>query len=133
MYSFWWKYHRDQVPYIEYRTDLNAGATQSRQLAAAEFTDYENYIDNGVEVVRARDLYQQVQFAFQEWWLVAFYVIAMGSLSFHLIHGFRSAFQTLGWDHKKYVPLIRFIGIWGFGVLIPIGFAAMPLYFFFCK
>ncbi|SEN63281.1 succinate dehydrogenase / fumarate reductase cytochrome b subunit [bacterium A37T11] len=133
MYSFWWKYHRDQVPYIEYRSDLNSGSTQTRELAAAEFNDYQNFTDNGVEVVRARDLYRQVEFAFQEWWLVAFYVIAMVALSFHLIHGFRSAFQTLGWNHKKYVPLIRFIGIWGFGVLIPIGFAAMPLYFFFCK
>lgn len=133
MYSFWWKYHNDQVPYIEYRSDLNTGYTEARELSKGEFRDFQQYVDNGIEIVRARDLYRQVQFAFQEWWIVAFYVLSMGALSFHLIHGFKSAFQTLGFNHRKYMPLVRAIGIWGFGVLIPLGFAAMPVYFFFCK
>jgi succinate dehydrogenase / fumarate reductase cytochrome b subunit len=57
----------------------------------------------------------------------------MAALAFHLIHGFRSAFQTIGWDNKKYIPVIRFLGIWIFGVLIPVLFAAMPVYFYFFK
>src|SRR5690606_12412868 len=101
------------------------------ELIGEEYTDYVKYVDNDIEVLKAKDLYKQVQFAFSNWILVAFYVIAMVALSFHLIHGFKSAFQTLGWDHKKYAPLVRFIGLWLFGVAIPIGFAAMPLYFFF--
>jgi succinate dehydrogenase / fumarate reductase cytochrome b subunit len=60
-------------------------------------------------------------------------VLAMGALSFHLVHGFQSAFQTMGWNHHKYRPAIKFIGLWFFSILIPIGFAAMPLYFFFLK
>ena len=88
MYSFWWKYHNDQVPYIEYKSDLNTGYTEARELSKGEFRDFQQYVDNGTEVVRARDLYRQVQFAFQEWWIVAFYVLSMGALSFHLIHGF---------------------------------------------
>ncbi len=133
MYNFWWRYHNDQVPYIEYKSDLNTGYTEARELTESEFNEFQQYVDNGVEVVRAKDLYRQVQFAFQEWWVVAFYVLSMAALSFHLIHGFNSAFQTLGFNHRKYMPLVRAIGIWGFGVLIPIGFAAMPIYFFFCK
>lgn len=133
MQNFWWKYHNDQVPYIEYRTDLNTGVTTSTELVAGEFTDYVKYIDNGVEITKARDLYKQVAFAFQNWFLVALYVVAMGALSFHLIHGFNSAFQTMGFDHNKYVSVVRFIGIWVFGVAIPIGFAAMPLFFYFSK
>jgi len=133
MSNFWWKYHNDDVPYVEYRTDLTTQETTVTELIAGEFTEYVKYVDNDIEVLKAKDLYKQVQFAFKNWILVAFYVIAMGALSFHLIHGFKSAFQTLGWDHKKYAPLIRFIGIWLFGVAIPIGFAAMPLYFLFAN
>lgn len=133
MNNFWWKYHNDGVPYIEYRTNLKTNETTATELIAGEFTEYVNYIDNDIEIIKAKDLYKQVQFTFSEWYLVAFYVIAMAALSFHLIHGFKSAFQSLGIDHKKYAPLIRFLGIWFFGVAIPIGFASMPLYFYFFK
>jgi succinate dehydrogenase / fumarate reductase cytochrome b subunit len=133
MSNFWWKYHNDQVPYIEYRTDLSTQVTTQRVLSSQEFSDYTSYVEQGVEIIKAKDLYKQVDFAFQEWWIVALYVIAMIALGFHLIHGFKSAFQTLGFDHKKYAPIIRFLGVWVFGVLIPAGFAAMPLYFYFIK
>ena len=131
MSNFWWKYHNDGVPYIEYRTDLKTNQTTATELVAGEFNEYVNYVDNDVEVIKAKDLYKQVQFAFSEWYLVAFYVLAMAAMSFHLIHGFKSAFQTLGFNHKKYAPIIHFLGIWVFGVAIPVGFAAMPLYFYF--
>src|SRR5690606_25000204 len=133
MSNFWWKFHNDQVPYIEYRTDLNTGETTSVELVAGEFNGFVSYIDNGVEVIRAKDLYKQVGFAFKNLPLVLLYLVGMAALSFHLIHGFRSAFQTLGFDHKRYVGAIRGIGIWFFGVIVPIGFAAMPLYFYFFK
>jgi len=133
MQNFWWKYHNDQVPYIEYQTDLATGNTTSRVLEASEFNDYQVTVENNVETVKARDLYKQVDFAFENPLVVGFYVLAMAALAFHLIHGFKSAFQTIGVSHKKYVPIIEFIGVWGFGVIIPIGFALMPLYFYFVK
>lgn len=133
MSNFWWKYHNDQVPYIEYRTDLNTGTTTSTDMVAGEFNGFVKYVENGVEVVRAKDLYKQVGFAFQNLPLVLLYLVGMAALSFHLIHGFRSAFQTLGFDHKRYIPIVRALGIWIFGVLVPIGFASMPLYFYFFK
>jgi len=129
--NFWWKYHNDGVPYVEYRTDLRTNETTVTELVGDEFSEYVKYVDDEVEVLKAKDLYRQVQFAFQNWFLVLFYVVAMAALSFHLIHGFRSAFQTLGWDNRKYTPLIRFLGIWVFGVAIPVAFAAMPIYFYF--
>ncbi|MGK9117178.1 MULTISPECIES: succinate dehydrogenase cytochrome b subunit [Sphingobacteriaceae] len=133
MANFWWKFHNDEVPYIEYRTNLSTLETQVTELNASDFTDYQKFTENGEEVTKARDLYKQVEYAFQNPVLVAFYVLAMAALSFHLIHGFNSAFQSLGFDHKKYVPIVRFLAVWLFGVIIPIAFAAMPLYFFFCK
>jgi succinate dehydrogenase / fumarate reductase cytochrome b subunit len=101
----------------------------SRTLSESEFTGYVNYVDNGVEITKTEDLYLEVSTAFKQWWLVLFYVIAMGALSFHLIHGFQSAFQTLGWNHSRYKPLINFVGIWIFSVAIPLGFVSMPLFF----
>ncbi len=57
-----------------------------------------------------------------------FYLIAMFLLGFHLRHGFQSAFQTFGIRGKKFEPLIELVGAI-FWLLIPLGFASMPLYF----
>ncbi|MDA9554674.1 succinate dehydrogenase cytochrome b subunit [Pelobium sp.] len=131
MANFWYEYHWGETPYVEYRTNLATGVTEAKQITAADYTEYVSYVDNGVEIIKSKDLYKEVSFAFKQWWIVALYVLAMGALSFHLIHGFQSAFQTLGWNHSKYKPLINFLGVWVFSVIIPIGFAAMPLYFLF--
>lgn len=134
MQNFWWKYHNDQVPYIEYKSDLKTGQLiESRELSADEFKVYSVQEENGIETVQARDLYKQVDFAFENIGLVALYVIAMVALAFHLIHGFQSAFQTVGFDHRKYIPIVRFLGVWIFGVIIPLLFALLPLYFYFVK
>ena len=61
-----------------------------------------------------------------------FYLTAFFLLGMHLKHGFRSAFQTLGLRNKKYTPIIdaaAFI-VW---FLIPIGYASIPVYFYFTQ
>lgn len=131
MQNFWWKYHNDQVPYVEYTKNLATGEISSKELSANEFTIFSVEQEGTTEVVQARDLYKQVAFAFENVGLVLLYVVAMGALSFHLIHGFQSAFQTLGFNHRRYIGLIRSLGVWLFGVIIPIAYAAMPLYFYF--
>lgn len=67
---------------------------------------------------------------FQMWWYVGIYIIAVILLGFHLNHGFQSAFQTFGWNHKKYFPMIKKIGT-AYAILMAVGFASMPIYFFF--
>jgi succinate dehydrogenase / fumarate reductase cytochrome b subunit len=67
---------------------------------------------------------------FQIWWYVALYIIAVILLGFHLNHGFQSAFQTFGWNHKKYFPLVKRIGSI-YAIVMAFGFASMPIYFFF--
>lgn len=131
MSNFWYTYHWGEIPVVEYTTNIQNGETASREIPAAEFNEYVNYIENGNEILVAKDLYRQVNFAFQSWYLVAFYVLAMVALGFHLAHGFKSAFHTLGFDHNRYTLLIKAIGFWVFGILIPLAFAAMPLYSFF--
>jgi succinate dehydrogenase / fumarate reductase, cytochrome b subunit len=83
-----------------------------------------------VENVEYDNLYIKVVQSFQVWWYVLIYVISMIALAYHLIHGFQSAFQTLGLDHKKYTPFIQKFG-YAFSIIVCLGFAAIPLYFFF--
>jgi len=73
-------------------------------------------------------MHQLVEEAFQNPWYVAFYVVAIIFLGSHLKHGFQSAFQTFGLRTSKYERWIDLVGII-FWLIIPIGFAAMPLYF----
>lgn len=67
---------------------------------------------------------------FSYWWYALFYVIAMGLLGFHLNHGFQSAFQTFGWNNKKFFPIVEKIGT-AYAIIMAAGFASMPIYFFF--
>lgn len=83
-----------------------------------------------IEGMEYDNLYVKVIEAFQNPLYVALYVISMIALAFHLIHGFQSAFQSLGLTHKKYTPFIQKFGV-AFSVLVCLGFAIMPLYFFF--
>ncbi len=82
---------------------------------------------DGVEMI---DAYTSVSTVLsQPIWLVA-YLLGLFVLSFHLWHGFASAFQTLGLRHKKYTPLISGLGK-AYAILVPLGFAIIPLYIFF--
>ncbi len=73
--------------------------------------------------------YDAVAEIFQSLPTTIFYVIVMIVLGFHINHGFQSAFQTFGWHHKKYTPLVEFIGT-VYAVVFAVGFAAIPIYFF---
>ncbi|MNU81637.1 hypothetical protein D3C71_713040 [compost metagenome] len=59
-------------------------------------------------------------------WAVILYVISMFVLMFHLWHGFASAFQSLGLNHKKYNGLISFVGK-AFAIVVPLAFAIIPV------
>jgi succinate dehydrogenase / fumarate reductase cytochrome b subunit len=98
--SFWAQMHWGEVPMVTY-----------------EGEEYKN-------------LYLIVNEAFKQVWMVALYVISMVFLGFHLSHGFASAFQTLGLNHKKYSPAIKMVSTL-YCILVPSLFAAMPLYIHF--
>lgn len=75
-----------------------------------------------------KDLYALMEQTFQQWWVVVVYILGCFSLSWHLMHGFWSAFQTLGLSTIKYKPIINGIGI-AFAIVVPALFALMPLAF----
>ncbi|TXK44480.1 succinate dehydrogenase cytochrome b subunit [Pontibacter qinzhouensis] len=85
-----------------------------------------------IEDVEYENLYVRVVQSFQVWWYVLIYVLGMIALAYHLIHGFQSAFQSLGLTHKKYTPFIQIFGF-AFSVLVCLGFAIIPIYFFFSQ
>ncbi|MBX2816555.1 MAG: succinate dehydrogenase cytochrome b subunit [Saprospiraceae bacterium] len=82
--------------------------------------------------VETKDLYTIVQHTFKQWWFVLFYVISMIVIGFHLQHGFQSAFQTLGLNHKKYTPAIKTLGLI-YSIIIPLAFAIIPCYILLIK
>ena len=67
---------------------------------------------------------------FQNEWVVIVYILGCISLGWHLVHGFQSAFRTIGVNNKKYLRILNATGIL-FSIIVPLTFALMPLTFYF--
>lgn len=78
------------------------------------------------------DMASLVIAGFKSLGLVIFYIIAMLVLGFHLHHGFQSAFQTLGFNHPVYTPIIKKLGVL-YSVFVTLGFIAIPVIVYFFK
>ena len=91
----------------------------------SRFTGVEEMILPGSEK-KLHNVFGLMQVTFSELWVVVVYVLACFSLCWHLIHGFLSAFRTIGVSNKKYVTLIRNTGV-VYAVFISIVFAMMPV------
>lgn len=63
-------------------------------------------------------------------WII--YPISMFVIALHLNHGFQSAFQSLGINHKKYTPTIKTVGAI-YSVAIPLALALIPILIKFGK
>jgi succinate dehydrogenase / fumarate reductase, cytochrome b subunit len=61
---------------------------------------------------------------------VIFYIACFVIMAFHLLHGFQSAFQSLGLNHKIYTPVIKSLGVI-FTVMVTAGFMFIPIYVYF--
>lgn len=131
MSNFWGRYKFLEGTYREYRTDLlNGKMTSAVYVPTSSAFEYAVTTENNIEVVRVKDLYEIVTTSFSIWWYVLLYLVAMVAVSYHLYHGFQSAFRTVGVVHKKYTPIIQLTGIWFFAVIIPFLFALMPIVFY---
>lgn len=78
------------------------------------------------------DLYAIVLAKFKQPLYVVIYVVSMIAIGIHLNHGFQSAFKTFGLNHVKYSPVIQMIGT-AYAVIVPAGFAFIPLFFLITK
>ena len=63
---------------------------------------------------------------------VGIYCISFIFLGLHLLHGFQSAFQSAGFNHTKYTPLIKKLGNL-FAIAVPLGFIFIALFHHLCS
>ena len=155
MANFWWKMKvKEDVPLHTYTLEM-----KNQMMGAANTELYythvpgvqpipkdpNNIIEKGtdlyikgtnVKVAEGyRDLHSLVMDFFSKsknegaLFAVLFYVISMIVLAYHLLHGFQSAFQSLGFNHPKYTPLIKKLGA-AFAILVPLLFAIIPVIIF---
>jgi succinate dehydrogenase / fumarate reductase, cytochrome b subunit len=85
-----------------------------------------------MEVADKHDFYNMAHNLFANPVYSWIYIGFMVFLAFHLHHAFQSAFQTLGLNHKRYTPIVQWAGIL-FSIIIPAGFALIPIYFLYIK
>lgn len=76
------------------------------------------------------NLYGLMLEVFEDPFVVVLYVIGCIALAYHLLHGFQSAFRTLGVHNNRYIGLLNWLGI-AFSIIISIAFALMPVSIYF--
>lgn len=58
---------------------------------------------------------------------VGLYVLSFVFLALHLMHGFQSAFQSVGFNHNKYTPAIKMLGKI-YAIVVPATFIFIALF-----
>ncbi|NEN25709.1 succinate dehydrogenase cytochrome b subunit [Cryomorpha ignava] len=76
------------------------------------------------------DVYQVTYDLFHNVYYVLFYSILMIPLGFHLFHGLKSAFKSLGFYHKKGLRILAKISL-VYAAVMAIGFGIIPLIVYF--
>ncbi|KAA1244604.1 succinate dehydrogenase cytochrome b subunit [Aquimarina sp. RZ0] len=72
-----------------------------------------------------KDVYEVTYSLFHNIYYVIFYTIISVPLAFHLYHGFKSGFKTLGFYHKKGLKIIAKVSL-VYALIMGIGFGIIP-------
>ena len=86
----------------------------------------------GLNDGKSLELFGLVWNGFKQGWRSVIYVLAVASVGLHLSHAIQSVFQTAGFNHERYTPIIKKASI-AVGVLVALGFASLPIYVFMAK
>ncbi|MCL9808218.1 succinate dehydrogenase cytochrome b subunit [Flavobacterium luminosum] len=148
MVNFWAKMHFSQMP-LQKTTIEFQGMKNDFYITTdggyVPVNDPAYVIKNKTEIydanvnLKIKDAYKDLHkitfdfFRDAKWGLpfTIFYVLSMIVLAFHLLHGFQSAFQSLG-INNKFTPAIKLFGKL-FAIIVPLLFAIIPLYIHFTK
>lgn len=160
MANFWWKAKYSSTPMPLHRVEVSIPGSPQKQ--EVYLTTTGSYLPvEGIQVKHGTQLYApevnlkigegykdlhsltvsffghnktKEGFPANEYALIAviLYAFSMIVLGFHLWHGFSSAFQSLGARHPKYTPFIKSLGR-AFAVVVPLAFAAIPIYLYLTK
>jgi len=82
---------------------------------------------DGIEM---RDLYGTMMEAFGHLWYSVAYIIVFGLIFNHLAHGVQSSLQSLGLNHPKYTPAVKFLGL-AYAICISGGFSLFAVWAYF--
>jgi len=96
------------------------GKKELESYAGKDFKDYEPDF-----YVMCNDLFKNKMYSL-------IYILALIVLGVHLFHAINSIFQTFGLNHKKYNNAIEKLAAI-YAVIVPAGFAIVPLFVLFCK
>ncbi len=96
------------------------GKEELEAYAGKDFTHYEPDF-----YVMCNDLFAKPMYSL-------IYIFALIILGIHLFHAINSIFQTFGLNHRKYNKAIEMLA-GAYAIIVPIGFAVVPLFVMFCK
>ena len=89
----------------------------------SRFSDLDTITIDGKEYPNQ---YADIVRVFQNPVIDLLYILGCASLLYHLLHGFQSAFRTLGVGNTRYIALIKTTGFL-FAVIVSVAFAMMPV------
>ena len=84
----------------------------------------------GVDAYGHEDVYEVTYSLFQNIYYVIFYSILMIPLGFHLFHGLKSGFKTLGFYHKKGLKILSKVALF-YALIVSVLFAIIPFVVYF--
>ncbi len=70
--------------------------------------------------------YENLVYSFRRIPVSVFYIIAVSLLGMHLYHGIWSMFQTMGFSHPRYTPMLKRAAAW-VAILLTAGFISIPV------
>jgi len=76
------------------------------------------------------DVYEVTYALFQNIYYVVFYTILMIPLGYHLNHGLKSGFKTLGFYHRKGLKILAKVSL-VYAAIIAVGFGIIPFIVYF--
>lgn len=82
---------------------------------------------SGMNANGAYRYFEDLQYKFVDVVRVGLYVLSFVFLSLHLLHGFQSAFQSVGAKNSKNTAVIKRLGD-VYAVVVPLGFIVIALY-----
>jgi succinate dehydrogenase / fumarate reductase cytochrome b subunit len=88
---------------------------------------YGTYYETTVGGETIRDLHRLIVEVFHQPGYIFWYVICLVLLGFHLSHGVKSSFQSLGLMNGSYRQLFEKVSI-AYAVIVAAGFIAQPIY-----
>ena len=90
---------------------------------------YGTHYETTVNGVQMRDLHRLIIEIFQQPGYVAWYVVSLILLMFHLSHGAHSIFQSFGFLERKMLSGVRKFA-WTYAIIVVVGFLSQPAYVF---